>query len=77
MRIKEEIEINAGIINEAKSKNIGLENYGPPTKQKKCEYCGSTKNVSYDINPYDDDINGDDTKHWICDDCFKDMADDI
>jgi hypothetical protein len=42
-----------------------------------CEYCGSTKNVKYCENPFDQEINDDDTEHWICDSCYQEAADDI
>lgn len=45
--------------------------------EESCEFCGSTKNVSYGTDPYAQDIDGDDTEHHICATCHNERAADI
>ena len=42
-----------------------------------CERCGTTKNVSYVIDPYDEEIN--DIQRWcyLCPECYEEYLDDI
>lgn len=44
---------------------------------KECEYCGSTVDVSFQENPYEYEINGDDSNHWICSYCYNQQRDEI
>lgn len=47
-------------------------------KADPCEYCGKEKDdVSFREDPYNSDVNEDHTKHWICDSCHQERADDI
>jgi hypothetical protein len=41
-----------------------------------CEYC-SNKGARYIPDPFSSEIHGDDTPHWICDDCEYQSAMDI
>ena len=36
----------------------------------KCEKCGSTKNVEYSENPYEEEVNGKEIWEYLCDDCY-------
>lgn len=43
-----------------------------------CRWCGEAKeDVRYRIDPYSDEINGDDDLYPLCDDCAFDRAMDI
>ena len=42
-----------------------------------CEVCGTTINVSMQIDLYAYDIHGDDTLHALCDYCAEQIAQDI
>ncbi len=39
----------------------------------KCEVCGSTVDVSFDVSAYSE-ISGDETPVWQCANCRRDMA---
>jgi hypothetical protein len=39
--------------------------------------CGATENVEFCENPYESDLNGDHTKHWMCVDCIRESADEL
>ncbi len=43
----------------------------------RCERCRGDKNVTFDVDPYQNDIYGDSSKHWLCAKCRKDIADSI
>ena len=44
----------------------------------KCEYCGHVGvDVEFQPNPFDQELNGDDTCHWMCEDCVSSAAGDI
>jgi len=47
------------------------------TNLEKCENCKSTKNVTFEANPYDAEIYNDDTPVWLCEDCRHEKAQDI
>lgn len=37
-----------------------------------CEFCGRDDVPTTLIaDPFAEEINGDDTEHWICDDCYQ------
>ena len=42
-----------------------------------CECCGSTINVTFSPDPYEQEINGDDTDVWECEACLRRNAEDI
>lgn len=43
-----------------------------------CEQCGKTgDSVRYIVDPFASDIYGDDTLHWLCEDCEYQNAMDI
>jgi len=46
-------------------------------KERECEVCGTTEDVSFAPNPYQSDINGDDTEVWMCGNCRHESAMDI
>jgi hypothetical protein len=46
-------------------------------RKRKCVGCGTTKNVTYGLDPYAHDVEGDDTKVYLCDTCRDNRADDI
>lgn len=47
-------------------------------RKHKCECCGYVgEDVVKSINPYDSEIYGDDSLHWLCPDCIDDLAQDI
>jgi len=39
--------------------------------KRKCERCGDFGNCEYRAYPEDEAYLGDDTKYWICDECYK------
>lgn len=43
----------------------------------KCEDCGEIKECTWTSDPFRDEIYGDETKHWLCEDCCFDSAQDI
>jgi len=44
----------------------------------KCEYCGrKNRTVKHQEDPYESDLYADRTKHWICDECCTDRANDL
>lgn len=47
------------------------------TNEEKCESCGTTENVTFAPDPYDEDINGDDTPVHLCEHCREERAADI
>lgn len=42
-----------------------------------CEYCGSTENIEFAPNPFDVDINADETPQHLCEKCRRIAAEDI
>ena len=42
-----------------------------------CERCGTTKNVSYVVDPYDEEIHNITRWCWLCDSCYQEYCDDI
>jgi hypothetical protein len=42
-----------------------------------CCHCGTTKNVSFGPDPYNSDVNNDDTPVWECENCRYESAQDI
>lgn len=50
-------------------------------KKHKCYLCkcqdSKDNPVTWDVDPYDDDVNGDDTKHWICGECSYERSQEI
>lgn len=44
----------------------------------KCEYCGiKSPDVEYVADPYILEIYGEEDMHWLCNECFKELAEDI
>lgn len=41
-----------------------------------CEGCGDV-NATFGPDPYQEDVEGDDTPHWLCESCRDQRADDI
>ena len=46
-------------------------------RKHKCISCGTTKNVTFGPDPYQSEINDDDTPVWMCDTCREESAMDI
>ena len=42
-----------------------------------CKSCGTTIGVSMQLDPFEYDINGDDTLYALCDNCAEESAMDI
>ncbi len=42
-----------------------------------CERCGTTVEVTFAPDPYSEEINFDDTPHWMCATCRRESAQDI
>jgi hypothetical protein len=42
-----------------------------------CISCGSTSNLEYGPNPYNQDVKGDNTNVWLCNDCCYESSSDI
>ena len=42
-----------------------------------CENCESLFEVTFAPDPYSQEINGDNTDHWLCSTCRQSSADDI
>lgn len=42
-------------------------------KEPKCERCGTTESVELRVNPYNHDMDDDDTEEWLCPDCYDDL----
>ena len=42
-----------------------------------CEVCGTTNDVEYCINPYYQDMDGEEIWQWLCDDCYNTFVMDI
>lgn len=42
-----------------------------------CEGCGTRTSISYAPSPFAQDVHGDDTPCWLCDECSAQQADDI
>lgn len=49
----------------------------PPERTLKCHECGDVVKCQYIPDPYMEDIEGDDTKMWICEVCACTSAMDI
>jgi len=43
----------------------------------KCEFCGSTDGVTKSIDPYQHEMNDDDTEYFMCPDCYEDKLGNI
>lgn len=64
----------AAIVNYIETKIMGVE----VPSHRKCENCKQVKTDVYlQVNPYASEINGDDTKHYLCNDCVSNMAEEI
>ena len=47
-------------------------------RMNRCAYCKEEgPDVIYQVNPYASVINGDNTKHFMCNDCFDESAEEI
>ncbi len=44
---------------------------------KKCELCGTTKNVHYIIDPYEEDVNDNIVMKNLCKHCEKELIADV
>lgn len=42
-----------------------------------CEQCGTTDDVSFDANPYAEEIHGNNTPVWLCRSCRRELALDV
>jgi hypothetical protein len=42
-----------------------------------CEDCKTTEGVEHIPCPFNSDVNGDDTLHWLCGDCAHQRAMDV
>ncbi len=49
--------------------------YSVPSES--CERCGTKEGIEHIPCPYDHDVHGDDTLHWLCDNCADERARDI
>ena len=49
------------------------------TKKRKfkCHYCGSVGKLTFTSDPYASEIHNDESRHYFCDICLKQSADDI
>jgi len=50
------------------------------TRRKRCVHCKQLKpkeQVSYVVNPYEEDVEGRIIKENICDDCYQNLLDEI
>ena len=45
-------------------------------EERKCCKCGTTNDVTFGPDPYDDEVNGNDAPVWECDSCRQESADD-
>ena len=61
----------------SKKDKKGLNPIPPSTDPQPCEQCGSEKDVSYCIEPYNADVNGKDIYMWICKECYHNNCMDI
>ena len=50
---------------------------GTQRRRCKCSSCGEKADCEYGPNPYQHDVNGDDTPVWMCEPCRQQSADDI
>ena len=39
-----------------------------------CEDCGTTEDLTFEPCPFAEDVHGDDTKVWLCEQCSNDRA---
>ena len=47
-------------------------------RKHKCEYCGYVgEDVKKSEDPYNSEINNDDTLHWLCPRCIEESAAEI
>ena len=74
---------NAGLIEQNKCDQILLaccerfQSLQQPLESPKasvCEYCGSDEDVTFEPDPYSEEINNDSTEHWICTECYRKSA---
>ena len=42
-----------------------------------CDYCGRDVYVAWRADPYAEEIEGDSTHYWLCDDCWGIQADEV
>ena len=50
----------------------------PGKRRRRCEICNCLKyGVFKDVNPYDEDIHGEENVQTICEECYKNLQDDI
>jgi len=42
-----------------------------------CYNCGEIKECDYTEDPYASEIDDDYTKHWICDECYSLLCDEV
>jgi len=65
-------------LNPAELLNYIYKNIVPNMGKHMCKYCRRKKNdVILRVNPFDSEINDDDTKHYICNSCYGDLSDEI
>lgn len=46
-------------------------------EERECENCGNVDQCVFTENPFAAEVYGDDTKHWLCRGCLKQLADDV
>jgi hypothetical protein len=64
----------ASIVNHIETKILGVE----IPSHKKCDICKQIKSDVYlQVNPYASEIEGDDTKYNLCNDCCSELAEEI
>jgi hypothetical protein len=50
------------------------------TRRRRCDHCGELKpkeDVTYTINPYEQDVKGITIFQKLCDDCYENLMSDI
>jgi len=61
----------------SKKDKKGINPTPPSTDPQPCHQCGSEKDVSYCIEPYNEDVNGKTIWMWLCRECYHNNCMDI
>lgn len=70
--------ISSGVIVKKRVKRFTSSNLTPRKRAKKCFSCRKIKDdLKFCSDPYESDVRGDESKHWFCQDCLDDSAQDI
>jgi len=48
-----------------------------PTKYTKCQECREIKLCKYIPDPFEEEIYGDETPKWLCEECYLRLRDEI